>query len=143
MAEDRSKRERLLRLVERIRNARETGQQDTEALAEFEQIQPGTDVSNLCDSDFDDETITDICLGDRDIKRVCTRAELLDLVRKLQSTTAGSFDTEAGAIQAVRRFNYNCRHPAGSDLIFFAEEHFGGRSYPTPEEIVEKALRDE
>lgn len=133
----------LLRLVGQIRVARKEGMNDSAFLEEFQKVLPDTDISNLCNSDYDDETILEVCLGEKEANRLCTRNELIELVRKLQCPRAGQFETEAGAIKAVLKFKYNCRHPAKSDLIFYPQEHFGGRSNPTPEEIVEKALRGE
>lgn len=133
----------LLHLVGQIRVARKEGMNDGAFLEEFQSFLPDTDVSNLCDSDYDDETILEICLGEKEAHKLCTRGELLELVRKLQCPEPGQFETEAGAIKACLKFNYNCRHPAKSDLIFYPQEHFGGRSNPTSEEIVEKALRGE
>ena len=52
--------------------------------------------------------------------------------------SSGDFSTTA-----YKAFEHNCKHPAGGDLIFYPEEHFNGRSNPTAEEIVEKAIAGE
>ena len=133
-------REELLAIIRGVRVSREGSVDDTVLLQRFEDLLPGTDISNLCESDYDDDTIADICLGVRDAENCCTRAELLELVRKLQATESGNFETEGASVNAVLKFNYNCRHPAKSDLIFYVDEHFDGQAYPPPEDIVSKAL---
>ena len=133
-------RERLVELAGNIQDSRDRGWNDLESLAEFERLLPDTDIDSMCDSDLDIETIVDICLGKEDTQRHLSRAELLELVRKFTSPGADYYSTEAESILAVQAFNDNCRHPAGSDLIFYPEDHFNGRTDPTPEEIVDKAL---
>ncbi|MEZ6072580.1 MAG: bacteriocin immunity protein [Pirellulales bacterium] len=133
-------RGRLLELVDTIREAREQGIDSPESLSAFEQLLPDTDVDNLCNSDYDDETIVDICLGEQDARRACTRDELVELVKRF--SIVEGYATEAESILAVLTFKYNCRHPAGSDLIFYYDPYFDGRD-PTPKEIVDLALRGE
>ena len=134
-------RERLVELAGNIQDSRDRGWNDLASLTEFERLLPGTDIDSMCNSDLELETIVDVCLGKKDTERSLSRADLLNLVRKFTSPGADYYSTEAESILAVQAFNNNCRHPAGSDLIFCPEEHFEGRSNPTPEEIVEKALR--
>ncbi|MCA9100497.1 MAG: bacteriocin immunity protein [Planctomycetales bacterium] len=133
-------RGRLLELVDTIREAREQGIDSPESHSAFEQLLPDTDVDNLCNSDYDDETIVDICLGEQDARRACTRDELVELVKRF--SIVEGYATEAESILAVLTFEYNCRHPAGCDLIFYYDPYFDGRD-PTPEENVDLALRGE
>ena len=144
MKDNANLRDGLLKLVDQIRTARDNTRSDSEFLTEFERLLPGTDVSNLCSSDYDNETIVDICLGEKDTEHKLSEKQLLELVRRLQSTDPSvGFETEAESVKAVLLFKSNCKHPAKSDLIFFAEEHFDGEAYPPPEAIVEKAMRGE
>ncbi|MCA9237786.1 MAG: bacteriocin immunity protein [Planctomycetales bacterium] len=135
-------RERLIELAGEIRNCIDLGTDHRQALDEFGMILPGTEILNLCHSDGAAETMVDVCLGTPAAEQRCTRDELLELVRKLLCTEPGQFDTEGGAVQAVVKFKKNCRHPAGSDLIFYPNEVFG-HDNPTAEEIVDRALRGE
>ena len=144
MGSDAKLRETLLGLIKNIRLARENSLNDSEILSDFEKLLPGTDVSNLCSSDYDNETIVDICIDEKDTDEKLDENELLLLVKRLQSTDpSATFNTEADSVKAVLLFNKNCKHPARSDLIFFAEDHFDGEAYPKPEAIVEKAIRGE
>lgn len=140
MPTDPSVRERLLELVGRIPDPHDYREPDHEFLAAFEKLLPGTDIDNLRRSDYPDETVVDICLGEADTHRQLSREELLALVKIILSAPEG---TEAESVLRVLAFSNNCKHPAGSDLIFYPEESFGGRSEPTPEEIVDKAMRGE
>lgn len=141
MPGDRSPRKRLISLARNIQDSRDRGSTDADSLNEFERLLPGTDIDNLCNSDLDVATIVDICLGERDIKHLLSREELLTLVKRFMDPDG--FATEAEGITAYKVFDANCKHHAGGDLIFYPEEHFDGRSNPTPEEIVDKALRHE
>ncbi|WP_425394919.1 bacteriocin immunity protein [Aeoliella sp.] len=141
MKVDSEKRTQLIELAADIRDAYERGMDAPELIAEFAAVLPHSDIANLCHSDMDAETVVDICLGSKDAEKVLSRDQLLDLVRKLCNPVPGEFASESETINAVRLFEYNCKHTDGSDLIFFPEDHFDGRNDPTPEEIVEKAIR--
>ena len=138
-----SLRQRLVELARNIQDSRDRGGNDVESLTEFHLLLPGTDIDNLCNSDWDVETIVDFCLGKDEAQRPLGREELVALVRRFTDPSAGGFATEAESNLAVETFEANCRHPAGCDLIFYPEEHFDGRSDPTVEEIVDKALAGE
>ena len=131
----------LLDYVSKIKSARFMGDDDTESLAAFERECPGSDVNNLCNSDYDAATIVDVCIGSKDANRVLSKPELLTLIVKLCDPVPGQFAKESEAVKAVNAFNYNCRHPAKSDLIFFPKDHFEGNMNPTPEIILEKAIK--
>ena len=132
-----------MNLARKVQDSRDRGWNDVESLTEFNRLLPNTDIDNLCNSDLSVETIVDICLGEKDTTRILTREELLELVKRFTSPGSNRFATEAESTLAVLTFNSNCKHSAGSDLIFYPQEHFDGRSNPTAEEIVEKALRGE
>lgn len=134
-------REQLIELARNIQDSRDRGWNDAESLAEFNRLLPGTDIDNLCDSDWDIETIVDVCLGKDQAERRLNREELLALVRRFSDPNG--YATEAESTIAYKTFERNCRHPAGGDLIFYPDEYFGGRSDPTAEEIVDKALKGE
>lgn len=119
-------RQRLVELARNIQDSRDRGGDDVESLNEFHRLLPGTDIDNLCNSDWDVETIVDVCLGKDDAQRPLSREELVALVRRFTDPSAVRFVTEGASISAVRAFERNCRHPAGSDLIFYPEEHFNG-----------------
>jgi hypothetical protein len=132
-------KEKLLELIGHIRRAREQRSDEAPHLAEFAALLPGSDISNLCGSDLGDDTIVEICLGSSAAKNSLSRDELLMLVRRF--TGEGEpFPKESESILAAQTFIANCKHPAGTDLIFWPDEYFDGRSNPTAEEIVEKAL---
>lgn len=130
----------LTSLIERIRAGHLNNSEDVEALADFEQLLPGTDVNNLCWSDYDTDTIVDICLGTQSAMQILSKQELTLLVRKLRSNDPTTFRTEADATLAVMAFTANCVHPAGTDLVHYPEQYFDGR-IPSDEEIVELATR--
>jgi hypothetical protein len=136
MATSKVPRDVLVALVERIREARQSGVDDRHLLTDFVNYLPDSDVNNLCDSDYDVETIVDICMGKTEAKRMLAREELVDLVERIRNVPA---KTEAEAILRVIAFKHNCRHPAGSDLLFFPDDVFGSGS-PTTEEIVTAAI---
>jgi hypothetical protein len=143
MAPNSQLRDRLIDLVNQIRDSRDHGHDDPDSLSEFERLVPKTDVDNLCNSDYSDETIVDLCLGEKDAEQFCTPDELLELVRKLVSPKRGDFENEAASTLAVLKFKHNCKHPAKSDLIYYPAKYFGGNQNPTAEQIVEKALSGE
>jgi hypothetical protein len=132
-----SDRARLIELVDEIRAAREMGERGSEFVARFEAMLPDTDIENLCDSDYPDETVVDVCLGSKNAQRELGRDELVELVHKIRQPT----ETEAESILQVIAFKHNCMHPAKTDLIFSPEDHFDGRSDPSADEIVDKAMR--
>lgn len=68
-----------------------------------------------------------------------TRDEMLSLVDRI-FFAAG---TEAQANADVKLFIANCRHPSGSDLIFWPDQvpEFGADHEPTVEEVVDLAMR--
>jgi DNA-binding transcriptional MerR regulator len=136
---DRLSREQLIELVRQIRAAQDHGRPHDELLALLERNVPGTDASNLCQSDYPDETVVDICLGWKRTQRQLTREELLELVRKIFQP----IENEAEKMLMVYTFDYNCRHPAKNGLLFYPEQFFEGRSDVTPEEIVDKAIHGE
>lgn len=138
-----SLRRRLVELARNIQDSRDRGGNDDESLNEFQRLLPGTDIDNLCNSDLDVETIVDVCLGKDQAERTMSREELAALVRRFLDPSGNGFATEAESMTAYRAFKRNCRHPAGGDLIFYPEEHFDGRSDPTVDEIVHKALTGE
>ena len=135
-----TQREHLLLLTRKILDSRDRGGDDVDSLAEFERLLPGTDIGNLCHSDWPAEMIVDVCLGYKDAERELSREELLTLVRQIMDPGSVS---EAENNLAVRTFEFNCKHPAKGDLIFYPDDYFDGQSDPTAEEIVEKAMRGE
>jgi hypothetical protein len=72
------------------------------------------------------------------MRRDLSRQEMLALVRRVMRGEG----TEATANADVRLFIANCRHPSGSDLIFWPDRvpELGG-SEPTAEEVVDLAMR--
>jgi Colicin immunity protein / pyocin immunity protein len=73
------------------------------------------------------------------VKPQLDREELLKLVRRI-SANEGS---EAEIDEAIEVFQANCKHPSGSDLIFWPNlvPEFGQGREPTVEEIVDLAMR--
>jgi hypothetical protein len=66
-----------------------------------------------------------------------SRPELLALVERILDTGGKNADIEL--------FIANCKHPAGTDLIFWphGDTHDPSKPEPTAEEIVEKAMSGE
>jgi hypothetical protein len=143
MTSDYLLREQLIELARNIQDAHDRGQRDKESLAEFKQLLPGSGPEDLCNSDYDVDTVVEICLGEKDAKRSVTREELVELVSRFKPPGTNPFGSEAEVALAVMTFEHNCRHPAGFDLVAFPKEHFDGKLAPTPEEIVDKAMRGE
>jgi Colicin immunity protein / pyocin immunity protein len=139
MNTERLSRDQLIKLVGNIRAAQDHGRPHDELLALLESSVTCPDAANLCQSDYPDETVVDICLGWEKTQRKLTREELLELVRRIFGPT----ETEAEKILMVAAFDYNCRHPSKNGLLFYPEDAFNGRRDPTPEEIVDKAIRGE
>ena len=98
---------------------------------------PGTDILNLLYSDLPSESIVELCIRADEAARHVSREELLTIVRQIMTGQAAS---EVDDNLLVEVFATNCRHPAGTDLIFYPEEVFGPDHDPTPEEVVAKAL---
>lgn len=72
------------------------------------------------------------------VKPKLSREEMIELVAHI---TDGS---EAQVEEKVDLFSANCKHPSGSDLIFWPDlvSEFGEGREPTVEEIVDLAMRD-
>jgi hypothetical protein len=64
------------------------------------------------------------------------RESLIDLVERIISNRG----TRAEIDLSVTIFDCNCKHPAGNGLIFDPGKYFDGRTSPSAEEIVDKAL---
>ena len=131
-------RDDLIEVIARVRWARYHRVPHEELLETLEQSLPDSDVRDLCGTDLPEETVVDYCLGLRHARRNLTRPEMVELVRAIQEPSG----TEAEHLLLVETFVYNCRHPAGTDLIFYPDEVFG-HDQPTAEKVVERALRGE
>jgi len=139
MKPDSLTRQELINLVAFYRDPSSQGRREQVARTLDGQL-PGTDVLNLCQSDWPSDTIVDFCLGFDRAKRTLNRQELLELVRSIRSP--GNI-TEAEDMLLLATFTHNCRHPAGTDLIYYPDEVFGeGIDDPTDEMIVDKALEE-
>lgn len=140
MTQDESIRENLIILVDYYRDPSSQGRREPLAKRLEEQF-PDTDILNLCESDLPSDTIVDFCLNFERTKRLLNREELLELVRSIRSP--GNI-SEAEDMLLAATFIYNCRHPAGTDLIYYPDEVFGeGVDQATDEMIVDKAMRGE
>ncbi|VTR97555.1 bacteriocin immunity protein [Tuwongella immobilis] len=129
-------RQELIDLVDEYRDPSSRGRR--EPLAErLTGHLPGTDVLNLCQSDLPSETIVDFCLGFEGAKKVLDRAGMLELVKSIRSPQLTS---EADDMLMLETFIFNCRHPAGTDLIYYPDEVFGEGVTATDEMIVDRAL---
>ena len=136
MASGKRTRAELIDLVEEFRDPSSQGRRPPLARRLEEEL-PGTDVLNLCQSDLPSDTIVDLCVGFEQTKRILNQKQLLELVHAIIST---QFDSEAEQMLMVETFLFNCRHPAGTDLIYYSENVFGKGVEATAEMIVEKAL---
>lgn len=134
-----ARRDRLIRLAGQIQNGIDLGHPVDAQVREYEALVPDSDIENLCHSDWAVETIVDVTLGHADTQRELSEDELRQLITEIM---AGPAETEAADILRVELFLYNCRHPAGSDLIFYPEESPGTRE-PTVEQVLHAALHGE
>lgn len=130
------RRDQLIDLVCEIIDCRDRGESDSDALSAFEEMLPGTDVNDLCDSYFPAEVIVDICLGRSAKTTTVSEHDLVDIVESLMQKNL----PEAEQLIAIETFVSHSKHPAQSDLIFCPEEYFDGNERPSAEEIVAKAL---
>jgi hypothetical protein len=131
-----SQHQDVLDLIDRARDL-PPGRQRAVLEAELLRRLPGSDVINLLQSDLPAQEITDLCLRTPRPQGKLSREELLVLVRRIM---AGEATSEAEDTLQVELFVENCRHPAGSDLIFYPQDVFGEQVDVTPEMIVAKAL---
>ena len=75
-------RRRLVELARRIQDSRDRGGNDVASLRKFNLLSPGTDIDNLCNSDWDVEMIVDVCMGKKTADRRMTHEQLVALVRR-------------------------------------------------------------
>jgi len=133
-------RENFVMLASNIRVARDNEMSDDPWVDLLRLCVKDPEAASLCDTDLPAETIADIWLDWDRARRELSRAELVDLVRRILDPGA---DTEAESYLMTFAFEFNCPHPAKSDLLYYPEDYFNGRNDPTPDEIVDKALRGE
>jgi hypothetical protein len=131
-------RNKLIEMVTNARDSIDRGEPNEVLFHELEELLPDSDVRNLCHSDYAPETIVDISLRVRETKRILTKEEMADVVRKLLAIP----DSEAEDVLLRELFENNCRHAARGNLIYHPRRYFGGRSNPSIEEIVELAWGD-
>jgi hypothetical protein len=136
MEQDKLSRNDLIALVNELRDPSSRGRRGP-LVRRLEAQLPGTDVLNLCHSDLPSDTIVDLCLGMERTKRTLNREELLELVEALRSRRAVS---ETEELLMIETFAHNCRHPAGTDLVYYPDTVFGQGTEVTAEMIVDKAL---
>ena len=134
-----ARRNQLIQLAGQIQNGIDLGQPVDAFVREYELLVPESDIENLCHSDWSLETIVDVSLGQVDAKRKLNEDELRQLITQIM---VGPAETEAADMLRVQLFNHNCRHPAGSDLIFFPEDALGTRE-PTVEQVFQAAVHGE
>jgi hypothetical protein len=136
MAQGKLNRQELIDLVDEFRDPSSLGRREPLAEKLKDQL-PGPDVLNLCESDLPSDTIVDFCLGFERTKSVLDRQELVELVKAIRCPDE---TTEAEDMLLLETFVSNCRHPAGTDLIYYPDEVFGEGVEVTAEMIVDKAL---
>lgn len=138
MAQKKLSRQDLINLIDELREPSNIDRRNSLADKLRAQL-PGTDVLNLCESDLPSETIVDFCLNYERTKRVLDRQELIELVKAIRHPEE---TTEAEDMLMLETFVHNCRHPAGSDLIYYPDDVFGEGAQVTDEMIVDKALEN-
>lgn len=114
-----------------------SGPERARNLRELQRILPGSEIENLLDSDYPSREIVELCLRADTPPVRLSREDLLELVRRIME---GEVASDVDLNLMVETFNRNCRHPAGSDLIFYPDSVFGPAVQPTAEEIVALAL---
>lgn len=136
MASNRLSRQELVDLIGRTRDLA-PGEKRSSREARLEAELPDTDILNLLRSDLPSDVFAERCLRHDETRRLLTREQLLALVRNIME---GDVSDEAEDPIRVALFANNCRHPAGTDLIFYPDEVFGAGVEPTPEMVVNKAI---
>lgn len=136
MTQDTPERQALIDLVDEYRDPSSRGRREPLA-GRLAECLPGTDVLNLCQSDWPSDTIVDFCLGLEGAKRVLDRQGMLALVKKIRSPHLTS---EVEDMLMLETFVLNCRHPAGTDLIYYPDDVFGEGTIVTDDMIVDRAL---
>jgi hypothetical protein len=128
-------RQHILKLIAETRDLPH-GLDRQHNLAELSRLLPDADVSNLVDSDYPDADILEMCLHGVPPHAQLDESQLLALARKI---IFGKVESDAEMNLLIDEFNRNCKHPTGSDLIFFPDAVFGSGVEPTPEQIAAKA----
>lgn len=136
MTENKLTRQLLIDLIDTFRDPSSHGRREPLAEKLQEQL-PSMDILNLCESDLPSDTIVDFCLDFEKTQRILTRQELIDVVKAISSPDLTS---EVEDMLLLETFVYNCRHPAGTDLIYDPDTIFGEGVEVTPEMIVDTAL---
>lgn len=131
-------RDKLIQLVQEIRDEIDHNGNYYLLIKKFETLvsDTGQYLEDFCRSDEPSETIVDLCLGMTEARQPLLREELLTLVESILTAPA---ESEAKSMLRVIAFQYNCKHPAGSDLLFYPDAVFGTPE-PTAEMIVDAAL---
>lgn len=131
-------REELIDLVIRIRDAQDEGRRGdvAEMIALFQENVPCENATWLFEGDNPVVFIVDYALGWRKHWPALTKPEMISLVRKIAEVDG----TEAEVQLMIDQYRANCKHPAGTDLIYWPDGHFDGTDEPTAEQIVEKAM---
>lgn len=129
-------REELIHLAKQVQNCRDGGIPFDDLVSDFQASVDYPDVRDFFSTDYYPELIVDLCLGHRSTKRVLQREELLKVVNRILNAEG----TEAENILLGQLFNFNCKHSAGTDLIYYPAMYFNGNMEPSAEQIIEKAM---
>jgi hypothetical protein len=132
-------REQLIELAAKAQDADDRGKPTEPLMTRLRAELPIEGLDHLILlGDEDAETKIDIALGRLEKPKTLTRDEMIELVRNIFNPQGFS---EARIDLMVAQFIFNCKHPAGSDLIFWPSGHFPDDRDPTPEQIVDKAIQ--
>lgn len=131
-------RDKLIQLVQEIRDEIDQNGNYDLLIKKFETLvaETGQYLEDFCRSDEPAETIVDLCLGMAEAQQPLNREELLTLVQSILTAPA---ESEAKSMLRVIAFQCNCKHPAGSDLLFYPDSVFGTPE-PSAEMIVDAAV---
>jgi hypothetical protein len=136
MTRETPERQKLIDLVDEYRDPSSRGRREPLAKRLTDYL-AGTDVLNQCQSDLPSETVVDFCLGVEKARHALDRLGMLTLVKAIRSPQLTS---EVDDMLMLETFVFNCRHPAGTDLIYYPDEVFGEGVTVTDELIVDWAL---
>ena len=108
---------RLGELVRGFRAARDRGIPYEPWLAPLKEASTYPNPESLSlNTDLPDDVVADVCLRWASSQRELDRSGLVDLVRRIQESAGIAAESEL--LLMVYTFQFNCIHPAGTDLLY-------------------------
>ena len=136
MASTTNHRDRLQKLAAAIIDLQDQGGNAAALIDKFHAEARCSRIDEKFLGDLYPEYIVEYALGIDAARRRVDRDELIRIVGRIVEGRG----TEASIHLMVATFEYNCKHPAKSGLIFYPDAYFDGNNNPTVEEIVDMAM---